>query len=34
MPQAFADLIGYYWSSDFSMSIKELGTERAILTYK
>jgi len=27
-----ADLIGYYWSSDFSMSMEELGIERTILT--
>lgn len=28
----FADLIGYYWSSEFSIFVKELGIERALLT--
>lgn len=30
--QAIADLTGYSWCSDFSVSVEELGIERAILT--
>lgn len=30
--EAFAELIGYYWSSDFNMSTKELRIEKSALT--